>query len=44
LRWCFKQETTLTSPEMLIESECGFKCDGNFPLRELNVTYIAEAQ
>lgn len=39
LRWCFTQATALIDPEILIESACEFKCDGNFPLRELSVKY-----
>lgn len=39
LRWCFTQEAVLIDPEILMESACEFKCDGNFPLRELSVKY-----
>jgi predicted ATPase len=39
LRWCFAQATALTDPEKLIESTCQFKCNGSFPLRELNISY-----
>ena len=38
LRWCFAQ-TIPTDYNMLVEASCKFKCEGNFPLRELGVRY-----
>jgi len=38
LRWCFAQ-TIPTDYNMLVEASCKFKCEGNFPLRELRVRY-----
>ncbi|MFZ2724702.1 MAG: AAA family ATPase [Methylococcaceae bacterium] len=38
LRWCFTQEI-ISDYETLIEAKCKFKCNGNFPLRELEIEY-----
>ncbi len=38
LRWCFTQ-TIPTDYNLFVEASCQFKCNGDFPLRELNVKY-----
>lgn len=38
MRWCFVQAIS-TEYNMLVEASCQFKCQGNFPLRELTVQY-----
>jgi predicted ATPase len=39
LRWCFTQIGALTDPEILVDANCEFKCNGSFPLRRLSARY-----
>ncbi|MFM8332364.1 MAG: AAA family ATPase [Candidatus Methylumidiphilus sp.] len=39
LRWCFTQTSGLPDPDQLIEAACNLTCEGDFPLRSLNVRY-----
>lgn len=38
LHWCFPQAMAIDY-NIFIEANCYFKCEGNFPLKELSVTY-----
>lgn len=39
LRWCFNQAAGLSDPEQIVKAYCEFKCQGDFPLRGLQISY-----